>query len=171
MNRRRVIVVFFLMAISAKAVAQIAIPDTIKAPHLTQEGIMQTEQKVEEFRFFHRGKTYVMTLPSVPNAQSTDRSIDGTFNGFVFEKGQGIGIFVGGNMLLPLLKDKKYKVTSEKRFDGGYTRKGCNKQDGRLWQEVSLEENMIVIYFQNVKKDDLSTFENALNSLRVEGEK
>ncbi len=68
-------------------------------------------------------------------------------------------------MVLPLLNDKKYKVLSKIKKDGIEIRKGCDRTSGNFWQEVTLANSRIVVYFDNVNKNEVPIFEESLETL------
>ncbi len=95
-------------------------------------------QQPRDIQFFYNRMTYSFSLPDLPYQERTSSYTEGTLRSFSFPSGQRIGLFVGRNMLLPLLKGKNYKVLSEESIDGMMVRKGCDKKTGKFWQEVTM---------------------------------
>jgi hypothetical protein len=127
-------------------------------------------QQQRSIEFFLNGKTYSFSLPDLPYTFRVSKYTEGSLRSYAFPNGQRIGLFVGGNMLLPLLKDENHIVTYEKEENGVRTRKGCDKRNGNFWQEIILADNRIVLYFENVGKSELPIFEESLQTLKVANE-
>lgn len=126
-----------------------------------------TTQQPTEIEFFCNGKFYAFTLPNSDYKADTTKYTEGTFHYFNYDNHEQIVLHVGDNVLKPFLKEREYVLTDKIENGDISTRKGYNKKTKLYWQENTIAGGLITIYFKNVKKENLKSFEDCLKSIHI----
>jgi hypothetical protein len=124
-------------------------------------------QDPTEIEFFFNGKFYTFTLPNSNYKADTTKYVEGTFLYFNHDNHEQIVLHVGDNVLKPFLKEGEYVVTDKFENWDISTRRGYNRTTKLHWQEDTIANGQITLYFRNVKKENLKSFEDCLKSLHV----